>query len=347
MSGDMTSNGIDCETYMDSQRVAQIIKESNFSQESATVIGYGQMGRQYVAALISMGVSRIRVCSRSAYRMKELETIPSVSVISEGIEKFSCEAGVGELAIIATPYGLLKSATQHMFALGFRNFLIEKPISLRSSEILELSNFFDENEVTAVCGYNRLAYPSFIELRARAEKEGGFTSCSYSFTEMVRSDWTDRFTSDELARWGIANSLHPISMAHGLIGLPVSSQSIQYGGLPWHPTGSIFVGSGVSQQGVPFSYHADWNSQSRWFVEVYTTESSYRLCPLEKLYHKGSPLEEWEELSVMTFDEGIKAGIVEQLAALFLGNHKITIPLANMKIASELTSYAEEVFGYD
>ena len=129
-----------------------------------------------------------------------------------------------------------------------------------------------------MCAYNRVAYPSFLEAYARASHEGGITSCTYTFTEMIKQDWPERFKPDELARWGIANSLHVMSMAHALIGLPQSWTGHQCGALPWHPAGSVFVGSGISKLGIPFSYHADWGSTGRWSVEVHTAVSSYRLC---------------------------------------------------------------------
>lgn len=51
--------------------------------------------------------------------------------------------------------------------------------------------------------------------------------------------------TDVYERWGIANSLHVISMANDLIGLPKEMQSYRFGKLDWHPSGDRFVGSGV------------------------------------------------------------------------------------------------------
>ena len=198
----------------------------------------------------------------------------------------------------------------------------------------------------ALCAYNRLAYPSFIEARARTYDDGGITSCTYAFTEMIREDWPELYTAEELARWGVANSLHPIGMAHGLIGLPATWNGHRSGALSWHPSGSIFVGHGVSDLGVPFSYQADWASKGRWAVEVHTRAAIYRLCPLEKLYTKGSALDDWEEVPVSPFAGLVKAGIAEQVAAMLSDDVRQAVPLLSLTEAARLTAYGEELFGY-
>ena len=60
------------------------------------------------------------------------------------------------------------------------------------------------------------------------------------------------------SRWGISNSLHVISMAMELIGMPKDISIHQFGKLDWYPSGSVFVGNGISRNDMPFSYHADW-----------------------------------------------------------------------------------------
>lgn len=46
-------------------------------------------------------------------------------------------------------------------------------------------------------------------------------------------------------RWGIANSLHVISMAHYLIGLPEQMRRYRFGKPDWYPSGDRFVGAGA------------------------------------------------------------------------------------------------------
>lgn len=326
--------------------LADTMAKTDFSACAATVVGYGNMGRQYVKALRALGVRRIRVCSRSAGPLEELQGVAGVEIVAGGFERLECHPLPDEFGIVATPAALLVAAAERLASLGFRRLLIEKPVSLWSTEIERLAETLERQGVQAVCAYNRVAYPSFHEVRARVAKEGGITSCTYTFTEIIKPDWPERFPPEELARWGIANSLHVIGMAHGLIGLPPSWSGYRSGALPWHPTGAVFVGSGISEGGVPFSYHADWGSTGRWSVEVHTAVSSYRLCPLEQVYRRTTALGDWENVPVATFAPDVKTGFVEQVA--YNLGRPMNLPKMSPSLleTTALTRYGEKIFGY-
>lgn len=331
---------------MSSAELATVIASADFSGCSATIVGYGYMGKQYLKTLRALGVKRIRVCSRSKASLAGLETEKGVTVSTGGFERLECRPEHNELGIVATPTPSLMAAAQHLVSLGFRRLLIEKPVSLWSGEIERLAKEFSGKQVEAICAYNRVAYASFHEVRSRVYKEGGITSCTYAFTEMIKPDWSQRFPPEELALWGIANSLHVIGMAHGLIGMPREWSGYRRGSLPWHPAGSLFVGAGISDLGIPFSYHADWGSTGRWSVEVHTSLSSYRLCPLEKLLRRTSQLSDWEGIPVVAFAQDVKAGIVEEVAAMLSRDIRRLVPLLSLSEAAALTRYAEDVLGY-
>jgi predicted dehydrogenase len=305
------------------------------------------MGKQYVKALRALGVQHIRVCSRSGGPLEELRSMTGVEAVAGGFERLECRPKGDELGIIATPTLSLVAAAERLASLGFCRLLIEKPVSLWSREIEQLAGMLERKGVEAACAYNRVAYPSFHEVRARAMREGGITSCTYTFTEMIKSDWPDRFPAEELARWGIANSLHPISMAHGLIGYVATWSGHRSGALPWHPTGSVFVGSGISDLGIPFTYHADWGSTGRWSVEVHTRVASYRLCPLEKVFGKTSATGDWEEIPIVTLAPEVKVGFVEQVAAMLSETIRQMVCLVSLRTAAALTRYGEKVFAYE
>lgn len=331
---------------LSSAELAAAIAAADCSDDAVTVVGYGTIGKQYVNALRALRVRRIRVCSRSADPLQELEGVDGVETIAGGMAHLEGRALPGELGIIAAPTALLATAAERLVSLGFRRLLIEKPVSLWSSEIERLADALESEGVEAFCAYNRLAYPSLHEVRARVAREGGLTSCTYAFTEMIKPDWPARFPAEELARWGVANSLHVMSMAHGLIGLPETWHGHRSGSLPWHPTGAVFVGSGLSERGIPFAYHADWGSTGRWSVEAHTPVSSYRLCPLEQVFRRTSATGEWVVVPVTTFAPQVKAGIAEQVAALLKGELKGLVPLMPLRTAAALTRYGEAVCGY-
>lgn len=326
--------------------LAAAIKSEDFSDCEVTLVGYGFMGKAYVQALRSLKVGSIQVCSRSLEPLEELKNSEGVSVRSGGFKNVASPNSERSLAIVATPTADLVNASKHLAALGYGKILVEKPVSFRSTEIRDLGDYLEMTGAEATVAYNRLAYPSLVEARFKAHQDGGITSCSYTATELVRDNWPELYTEDELAHWGVANTLHVIGMAHGLIGLPSRWNSNQSGSMPWHPAGSVFVGSGISQDGTPFSYHGDWKSKGRWSVEIHTDGSSYRMCPLEKLFFKTDALSEWEEIPVVAFDENLKAGIAEQVAAMLSPKVRSLLPLITMKETTELTKFAEEVFGY-
>ena len=329
-----------------SAELAAAIAETEFATCAATVVGIGHMGKQYVKALQALGARRIRLSSRSAEGLAPFRGVEGIETTAGGVERLECRPQPDELGIIATPTAHLIAAAKHLASLGFRRLLIEKPVSLWSEEITRLAEELERQGVEACCAYNRVAYPSFHEIKARAAREGGITSCTYTFTEMIRPDWPQKFPAEELARWGIANSLHVMSMAHGLIGWSSTWSGHRSGSLPWHPAGSVFVGSGMSDRGIPFAYHADWGSTGRWSVEAHTAASSYRLCPLEKVFQRVSATSDWVEVPVTAAAPEVKAGIAEEVAAMLKPERRGLVPLVSLREAAALTAYGEALFGY-
>ena len=330
-----------------SAELVQAIAGTDFRSCAVTIVGMGGMGAQFVQAARALGVRRLRLVSRSATQLAPFQGQDGITCISSGIERFAEAPQPDELAVVATPIALLAPAAERLASLGFRHLLIEKPVALGAAAIEQLAARFEAQGVEAACAYNRAAYPSVVEARVRIEQEGGATSCAYAFTEMIKPDWPQRFSAEELARWGIANSLHVMSVAHALIGVPAAWSGQRAGSLPWHPTGAVFVGSGVSERRIPFSYHADWGSTGRWSVEAHTRASSYRFCPLETLSRRVSAVGEWSDVPVEAFAPQVKTGIVEELAAMLSPEIRARVPLPSLRSTAALTRYGESVFGYD
>jgi predicted dehydrogenase len=333
--------------YSDSYQLAQAIAVADFSDCYATVVGYGPMGVEYVKALRRLGVAEIRVCSRTAERLAPLRADGDIETVVGDIEDLSFEARTGELGIIACPPQLLIAAAERLVALGFRRLLVEKPVSLWSDEIRDFTGVVERAGVEVFCAFNRTAYPAFYEVMSRAAGEGGITSCTYEFTEIINPDWPERFPAGELARWGVSNSLHVMSMAHGLIGLPVewSARRTEANKISWHPSGSVFVGSGITDGDIPFAYHANWGSKGRWAIEVHTDVAAYRLCPMETVQRRSAPLADWEEVPLTVAAEDVKAGILEQIA-LVAG--PLVVPYRGWDPASatRITAFGEDIFAY-
>jgi len=330
-----------------SSDIVKLIENADFSQCSATIVGFGYMGKQYLNALSSLGVGQIQICSRSLPHVTDLNNNSKISVVSGGTNNLKRNSSRDELAIVATPVDALIETTYSLADLGFHKILIEKPVALHSDLIRILSKDLQQLQIQSWAAFNRLAYPSYQEVYSACQKDGGITSCTYSMTEYIEDNWTTRFSNQELNRWGIANSIHVISMAHGLIGLPTSWNAVQNGFIKWHPTGSIFTGNGISERGIPFCYHSDWKSKSRWGLEVHTEAASYRLSPLESCFRKTENFSDWHRMQTSSFDQNVKPGILEQLAFLLGPIEDLADLSLGLDDTAILTQYAESIFGYE
>ena len=176
--------------------------------------------------------------------------------------------------------------------------------------------------------------------------ENGISSCRYSFTEWLHTIDFEKKKPIAYERWGIQNSLHVIGTVHTLIGMPKQHTGYKSGSLPWHPHGSRFVGAGITELGIPFSYHADWGSGGRWGIEVITEEHLYRLSPLEKLFRCETGSSLWKEVYCPKVFPDVKEGLAEQIAIMLQPTLEIYSPLSTLQHSARMTSFAEQLFGY-
>ena len=111
MPGDLTGVKACPETIVSSATLASAIASADFSGRAATVVGYGSMGRHYVAALRALGVGRIRVCSSTEGPMRPLEA-EGVETAAGGFQGLAARPEPDEVAIIATPTEYLGDAAR-------------------------------------------------------------------------------------------------------------------------------------------------------------------------------------------------------------------------------------------
>lgn len=311
--------------------------------KSVLIVGAGNIVTHYAESLSCMGIKDVTILSKSKESANKIATKFGFNPISGGYEEKMAQMKVMDLVIIATPIHLLLPATKTALKSDQTNILIEKPASLYHKELLDFHNKITHQTVRVA--YNRLCYPNFALLKQLIKKDGGVTSCRFTFTEWIDSINFKNNLPDAYKRWGISNSLHVISMAFELIGVPKKLSSLQFGKLDWHPTGSIFVGSGMTKNDIPFSYHADWLSSGRWGIEIMTKENAYRLTPLEELHVCKKNSIEWTKMPFKTAFPNAKQGISEEIA-LMLGNEKKNNNLVSLEKAAEFIKIAEQIFGY-
>ncbi len=316
----------------------------DFRNKSALIIGGSEMAKQYASALSKLGVTEIIIIAKTGSYISDFCKESKIELKTGGYEKNLPNLTKKDLVIVAPPIQDTIPATKMAIENGQRNILMEKPGSLYHQDLTSLAKNINSQEIRI--GYNRLAYPNLHRLMDLCKKEGGITSSRFTFTERLSTIDFEKDMPEVYERWGISNSLHVITMAFELIGLPKEINCHQYGKLEWHPSGAIFIGDGISESGIPFSYHADWGSGGRWGVEVNTKENSYQLIPLEDLYACPRDTGNWNQVNVGKAFPDVKQGIPEEVAIMLDENieHKKLLP--SLEETSKFNIIAEKIFGY-
>ena len=284
------------------------------------LFGCGWMGLEYYKAIKRLN-KEIVVFGRggeSASRFKRLtnkevlfETPKTISKIYELNSKIIVSVGIKEL------YPLVKELIKN----GFKDILVEKPLSTEIKDILELSNLAKEKNSLLRIAFNRRFYPSVISLKKIFLKEK-LLSFRFSFTEWFDSITENSHKPEIIKNWGICNSIHILDTVFSLTGLPKNLNcSINYP-LAKHPSGVIFTGSGETENNIPFSYHSNWASQGRWEMEFFTDKGSYQLCPIEELSFIPKNSLKSKNIKLLKEPNDVKVGLYNMLNA-YLNNSKV------------------------
>ena len=317
----------------------------NLHNKSVLIIGSGTIANEYVIALVKLGIKDVTIIGNTENSIQKFEHFPNFELIHGGYEINLPTIRNKDLTIIATPISSLANATKIAIENQQSRILIEKPGSVYKKDLKMLESIITNQKIRI--GYNRLMYPSFHKLKLLTEDDGGITSCKFDFTEWTHTIPFGRYREEVYKRWGISNSLHVISMAFELIGMPKEISTYQNGKLEWHPSGSIFVGSGISENNIPFSYHANWNGGGRWGIEIITKNNIYRLIPLEKLFKQSKGSTDWTEILINDAFPGVKTGFAEEIAVMLSDEFDEKIGMISLKKAFEYNKLAEIIFGYD
>lgn len=321
------------------------INSLDFHEKTVLVIGAGYIAKEYAIALSKLNINNVTILGKSKESLQKFNEFTNFEIIDGGYETNLSKVKKKDLVIIATPIQELVNTTKKVIENSHDTILIEKPGSVFKNDLFELEKLIQKQKVRIA--YNRFFYPSFHKLLSLVENDGGITSCKFDFTEWLHTIEVEKYDNDVCNRWGISNSLHVISMVLGLIGMPKEIDTHHSGNLEWHPTGSIFVGSGISQKNIPFSYHANWGGGGRWGIEVITRENIYRLSPLEKLFVSKKGSVEWKEVSLQNAFPNIKEGIAEEIAVMLNDELDKKIGMITLNDAIKFNEIAEVIFGYN
>jgi predicted dehydrogenase len=193
-------------------------------------------------------------------------------------------------------------------------------------------------------GYSRRFYASTSVARDMIADDGGPVSCNFEFTEWSHQIEPMSLPSEVKNAWVISNSSHVIDLAFHLCGLPLEWKGWHAGRMPWHESAARFAGAGVTERGVLYSYHADWEAPGRWSVEVLTRKRRYIFRPMEQLQITPIGSVAIENIPLNDeLDTRFKPGLYRQTRA-FLGRDEtlfctVEQQLENARIYSEMAGY--------
>jgi len=250
------------------------------------VIGSGYMAEEYLKVIRELGHNAIVVGRGSDNIGKLKEKYPAFQFFSGGLENFlNTNSNYPKTAINTVNVEFLRITTEQLLNAGVNKILLEKPGDLTFSGLSRLTELSSYKNAQLFIAHNRRFYSSVNELQKQTNLDGGILSAHFEFTEWIHTIDPIQYNKETLNKWVIANSSHVIDTVFHIIGNPktinchVNGQNV----ISWHPSGSIFIGSGISTKDIPFTYHTNWQAPGRWSIEILTCKRRFYLKPMESL----------------------------------------------------------------
>ena len=278
------------------------------------LVGAGYMGKEYGKVLNALNVPYSVVC-RSEESANKFNEELGVMPISGGVENtLECTDEKPDAAIVAVNVEFLASTVITLLNYGIKKILVEKPAGLNRDEILEVLQTSKSKDAQVYVAYNRRFYASTQKALEIIKKDGGVSSFNFEFTEWGFKIEKTSHSPIVKEEWLLANSTHVIDLAFFLGGYPKEMCSFNAGSLDWHSRASKYAGAGVTDDGVLFSYLANWDAPGRWAVEVLTSEHRLYFRPMEKLAVQKKGSVEIEEVEIDDkLDIEFKPGLYRQV----------------------------------
>ena len=293
---------------------------SNNINKRVWVIGAGPMTIDYIKVLDAMKVS-FQVIGRGIDSAKDCEEKTNVKVVKGGLESHvrDCK-NFSSAAIVAVGIEQLANVTNILLKKGVKRILVEKPGGLSADEIRSVAEHTKKKNAEVYVAYNRRFYASTLKAQEIIREDGGIRSFHFEFTEWSHEIIKIKKASGVKENWLLANSSHVIDLAFFLGGKPKEISCFVGGDLDWHPSGSIFTGAGISENGSLFSYQADWKAPGRWMIELLTSKHRLIFKPLEELKMQNIGAVHIEDVEIDSrLDKEFKPGLYKQVEA-FLTN---------------------------
>lgn len=250
---------------------------------SIWIVGAGEMAIHYAKVLKHQGVDFI-VVGRSQDSAGKFQQEVGMMPFVGGIHQYlSTKPACPQKAIVTVGIEALAETAILLMKYGVREILLEKPGVGAPKEIDSLVDAAEKTGSRVLLAYNRRFYSSVLRAEEIIRDDGGVKSFCFEFTEWSHVIAPLKKTKVEHNYWFLGNSTHVIDTAFFLGGKPRIINALHSGGIDWHPASSVFVGSGESDKGALFSYHANWQSPGRWWIELLTSKHRLIFKPMETL----------------------------------------------------------------
>lgn len=318
--------------------------------QHVALIGAGPMAEAYHAVLTHLGVA-VTVFGRgdqSAQRFaSRVGVAPGTGPLAPQLDR---QAARFDAAIVAVGVNELPEATLALLDRDIAKILVEKPGAPTPAQMVEIAAR-DTGERVRIA-YNRRFLRSTGLAREIIAGDGGITSFSFEFTEVLNRVAAANHRASVLQHWVIANSSHVIDMAFDLAGAAPDLSDVAVlgavarGNLAWHPPGSRFAVCGTVGDAI-FTGQADWESGGGWAVELCTRDHRLRLRPLEALSLQRTGAFVIEPVTVPAEPDGLKPGLPGMVRAFLAAGDCRTLPTAKqqlqrMRLYEQIVSHPTE-----
>lgn len=285
------------------------------------LVGPGFMALEYAKVLSALSITPT-VIGRGEESAQAFTAKTGLEVKVGGIDAFiASKPEKPDAVIIAVNVVDLAKTAASVLSYCQPKILLEKPGAITTAD-MSILKACDGSENIFIA-YNRRFFASTQAVREMLEEDDGPTSCTFEFTEWGHriEEIKDQKNPAELAHWLIANSSHAIDLAFNLSGYPKELSSTVCGSLPWHPSGSAFVGSGITEKNATFSYHANWDAPGRWWVEVMSSKRRFRMCPIETVQVQDKGSVTWENIKIdHSHEKEYKPGLYDMVGTFLEEN---------------------------
>jgi predicted dehydrogenase len=253
------------------------------TKKNILIIGTSEHARRYYEFFKFNPSFDVTICGRNEVKTKKIAKEYGFNFILGDFTSIELKNDYFSVCVNVSSVDSLFDTTKYAILHGIKNILIEKPGAIKAAELVELNKIATEYGAYCKVAYNRRYISSIRTLKSLTREFSEISSFEFDFSENESRVLSGVSKSNYLPIWGWLNSSHIIDLFFYCCGKPVEYTRIISGKSGWHESGSIFIGAGKSERGIPFSYHSTFKEPSRWRLTARCKDASYFLEPIEHL----------------------------------------------------------------